>query len=398
MISPRRGLRRRPACAVQARLDDGHGAVVAAPLHATAHGVFTAWLNGAPVADDVLSPGWSSYEWRLRYRELRRHRSRAGRAGRERRPGSRAGQRLVPRPPRLGAGVAPTTATELGALAQLEIEFADGHRQVVGTDESWRAGPSDGLAERPLRRARRSTPGGGTQPGCGRASQVTAGPACTSTTGSTPRSSRRTSGRPSSGTRRSAPVRIWTSPSGRTLVDFGQNLVGWLRFTVRGERGSTITIRHAEVLEDGELGVRPLRTAKATDRFVLCGGRRHLRARRSPSTGSATPRWTAGPGSSLPDSLVAVVVHSDLRRTGDVRVLGRAAQPVAPQRRVGTARELRSTSRPTARSATSGWAGPATSRCSHRRRRSSTTSRPSSTTGSPTSQPSSGPPTASCRS
>ena len=32
------------------------------------------------------------------------------------------------------------------------------------------------------------------------------------------------------------PVRIWTSPSGRTLLDFGQNLVGWLRFACRGSR------------------------------------------------------------------------------------------------------------------------------------------------------------------
>ena len=36
-------------------------------------------------------------------------------------------------------------------------------------------------------------------------------------------------------------------------------------------RGSEIRIRHAEVLEDGELGVRPLRDAQATDRFVLSG-------------------------------------------------------------------------------------------------------------------------------
>ena len=38
-------------------------------LHATAHGVFQAYLDGALVGDDVLSPGWSSYEWRLRYNE-----------------------------------------------------------------------------------------------------------------------------------------------------------------------------------------------------------------------------------------------------------------------------------------------------------------------------------------
>ena len=58
--------------------------------------------------------------------------------------------------------------------------------------------------------------------------------------------------------------RIWRSPSGRTLVDFGQNLVGWLRFTVRGRRGDVIRLRHAEVLEDGELGTRPLRHASST--------------------------------------------------------------------------------------------------------------------------------------
>ena len=68
------------------------------------------------------------------------------------------------------------------------------------------------------------------------------------------------------------PQEIWTSPSGKTLVDFGQNLVGWLRLRVQGPAGTTITLRHAEVLEHDELGVRPLRTAEATDRFILSGG------------------------------------------------------------------------------------------------------------------------------
>ena len=69
-----------------------------------------------------------------------------------------------------------------------------------------------------------------------------------------------------------APVRVEKSPSGRTLVDFGQNVVGRLRIAVEGEEGTTITLRHAEVLENGELGVRPLRTAQATDCYTLRGG------------------------------------------------------------------------------------------------------------------------------
>ncbi len=69
-----------------------------------------------------------------------------------------------------------------------------------------------------------------------------------------------------------APVEVWTSPSGATLVDFGVNLVGWLRVRASGPAGTVLTFRHAEVLEHDELGVRPLRSAAATDRFTLSGG------------------------------------------------------------------------------------------------------------------------------
>ena len=111
------------------------------------------------------------------------------------------------------------------------------------------------------------------------------------------------------------PERIWTSPSGRTLVDFGQNLVGWLRFTVRGPRGSEIRIRHAEVLEDGELGVRPLRDAQATDRFVLSGDADFFEPTKT-FHGFRYAEVSGWPGPITPDDLEAVVVHSDMRRTG----------------------------------------------------------------------------------
>ena len=89
-------------------------------------------------------------------------------------------------------------------------------------------------------------------------------------------SSRRTSVRRSCATSSSA--RRQSGPSvGRTLVDFGQNLVGWLRLTRARRAGHEITLRHAEVLEDGELGIRPLRTRAATDQFILSGGDGHLR-------------------------------------------------------------------------------------------------------------------------
>ena len=98
-------------------------------------------------------------------------------------------------------------------------------------------------------------------------------------------------------------------------MDFGQNLVGWLRFTVRGPRGSEIRIRHAEVLEHDELGTRPLRDAQATDRFILSGGEDFFEPTMT-FHGFRYAEVTGWPGELGTDDLEAVVVHSELRRTG----------------------------------------------------------------------------------
>ncbi|MGR0219055.1 family 78 glycoside hydrolase catalytic domain [Agromyces sp. ZXT2-6] len=58
--------------------------------------------------------------------------------------------------------------------------------------------------------------------------------------------------------------------AGRTFLDLGQNIAGWLRLTVRGRAGDRVVVRHAEVLEpDGSLHTAALRTARATDTYLL---------------------------------------------------------------------------------------------------------------------------------
>ncbi len=127
-----------------------------------------------------------------------------------------------------------------------------------------------------------------------------------------------------------APVAVTRSPSGRTIVDFGQNLVGRLRITVRGKAGETITLRHAEILEHGELCTRPLRHAEATDRYTLRGhtvetweprftfhGFRYAEVDGWPGDLEAGRGERAG-GRELASSseILAVVCHSDMERTG----------------------------------------------------------------------------------
>src|SRR5690606_37699868 len=67
-------------------------------------------------------------------------------------------------------------------------------------------------------------------------------------------------------------VDVITTPAGRRVVDFGQNLTGWVRLRTDGPAGTTITLRHCETLIDGEPEFETNRGALATDHFVLAGG------------------------------------------------------------------------------------------------------------------------------
>lgn len=118
-------------------------------------------------------------------------------------------------------------------------------------------------------------------------------------------------------------VNVFKSPSGKTLVDFGQNLVGRIRITgLQKPEGHTITIRHAEVLEHGELGTRPLRHARATDQYVFSGNE-STRSEWNPHFTFHGFRYVELTGWSpddevppSPDNISALVLHSDLERTG----------------------------------------------------------------------------------
>jgi alpha-L-rhamnosidase len=300
-ISPRElGRLGAPAPVLRSVLDVP-GGVVRARLYATAHGLYTAALNGHRVGDHVLAPGWTSYAQRLRYQtydvtELLHegrnelevllgngwYRGRLGWGGRRGLYGDR-----------------------LAVLVQLEVVTSDGAVHILATDASWTARAS-GVLDDDLYDGQR--------------------------TDLRPTLDNRTDsvevidadlarlvapdGPPVRVTQTLPAVTLFTSPSGATLVDFGQNLVGWVRLRVRDQpAGHEVVVRHAEVLEDGELGVRPLRTAKATDSYVLAGGPLEVL---EPSLTFHGFRYAEISG--LPqvrvEDLEAVVVGSDLRRTG----------------------------------------------------------------------------------
>ncbi|MFI5915840.1 family 78 glycoside hydrolase catalytic domain [Dactylosporangium sp. NPDC051541] len=283
------------------------GEPVRARLYATAHGVYELELNGGRVGDHVLAPGWTSYHHRLRYQAfdvteaLHEGPNAIGGwlaegwyAGRL---GFRGGKRGV-------YGDRP------GLAVQLEITCADGSRHVITTDGRWRTAPSPitatGLYDGERYDARQEL-GGWSRPGFDDRDWA----------GVTTRALDATKlvaadGPPVRRTEVLQPVSVTRSPSGRTIADFGQNLTGRLRITTTGERGTTVTLRHAEVLQDGELYTRPLREARAQDQYTRKGS--------EPETWE--PRFTVhgfryaeidGPGDT---TVEAVVCHTDMTRTG----------------------------------------------------------------------------------
>lgn len=311
-------------------LDDGHGAVTGATLDVSALGVVEAWLGGERVSDHLLEPGWTSYEWRIRVvsHDVTAHLTDTA-------AGSAAVLALV-----LGKGWAAGRlawgggggwyADEPAGFAELRITFADGHEQLVATDTDWQALSSAITADQlydgedidaRLRDGSFLTPGEVTTASVdghgGRTSTVR-------TVDIGERELVADTVPPVRPLAEIAPVDVWTSPSGATLIDFGVNLVGWLRVVASGPAGTVLTLKHAEVLEHDELGTRPLRTAKATDRFTLSG---------SGADGSGAPDvfeprftfhgfryaqvdgWT-GTLDELRTAVTAVQVGSDLTRTG----------------------------------------------------------------------------------
>lgn len=113
-------------------------------------------------------------------------------------------------------------------------------------------------------------------------------------------------------------VRCFRTPSGKTVLDFGQNLVGRLRVPrLKGQTGSHVVFRHAEVLENGELGRRPLRQASCTDEVFLSGDVLQDWSPQFTYHGFRYVQVDGWPDDDDPvTSIKAQVMHTDMTRTG----------------------------------------------------------------------------------
>jgi alpha-L-rhamnosidase len=288
------------------------GPVRTARLYLTALGLYEARLNGHRVGDAYLTPGWTDYDQRVLYQTydvtglLQDGENVIGAiladgwySGFVGFDAKRAGAHY---------GLAP----EL--LAQLVITFADGSQQRVVTDEHWqvRAGAirhTDLLMGE--KHDRRLEPIGWDAPGFNSGDWRPAG--------RRDRDSRpllADPGPPVRVTEEIRPAAITMDVRGRQIIDFGQNLPGWVRLRINGPAGESVRVRHGEVLAgDGSLYTENLRTARQTDEYVTSGGPEVLEPRFT-LHGFRYAEVTGYPGDLDPADVVARVVHSDIRAAG----------------------------------------------------------------------------------
>lgn len=245
-----------------------------ATVYVTALGLYELRINGRRVGDHLLAPEWTDYHKRIQYQAYDvTGLIRAGEnaVGLMLGDGWYAGKvglaGIVPNgPPRAIYGRQPR------ALLRLEVEMADGATLAVVSDGTWQ-----GTLEGPVRAAdlldgetydaRREIEGWDTVECRGGAwAPVRVFDAPPGRLAAQPNEPIRV-------TREIRPVAVSEPKPGVHVFDLGQNMVGWCRLTARGTAGTTVTLRHAEVLNpDGTIYTANLRGAAQTDRYTFHGG------------------------------------------------------------------------------------------------------------------------------
>lgn len=287
------------------------GHLDSARLYISFHGIGVTRINGQRIGDDVLAPGWQHYPTRLgvSVHDVAQH--------------LKQGNNLIE--VELGDGwwsghlgfngLRNIYGDNLGVIAQLETKSGNQLEIPLITDSQWvwTHGPTlaADLYNGQTFDARKVHPHDSDIKDAGRWKPV-------SVDANAAHTPLRSIDAPAiRAVEELLPKQIFRSPKGRLIVDFGQNLVGWVQLTADGPAGTEITIRHAEVLEHGELGVRPLRAAAATDRWLLAGSGRETWEPSFTYHGFRYAEISGLPSDDLqPEDIRAIVVSSDLKRAG----------------------------------------------------------------------------------
>jgi alpha-L-rhamnosidase len=285
--------------------------IASARYYITSRGLYIAYLNGKPITDKVFTPGWTAYQKRLQYQvfDVTSLLSQGvNTTGIELAEGWYRGE--------LGwVNNRALYGKRLGLLAELHITYTDGTKDVVATDESWKAtdqGPVrfSGIYNGEIYDARLEQVGwnsNGFNDGNWWNVKMSDNQQQALTW---------QQGAYVSRIEEITPVKILRTPKGELVADMGQNMVGRVRLTVKGDAGATVNITHAEVLDkQGNFYTENLRAAKQLFQYTLKGVGEEVYEPHFTFMGFRYIRIEGFPGELKPENVKAIVIHSEMKPT-----------------------------------------------------------------------------------
>jgi len=277
----------------------------------TAHGLYEAQINGKRIGDYYLTPGWTSYNNRLQYQVYDVTSMLNGGANAI---GVVAGMGWY-RGYLAWNDHKNIYGKKTGILFQLAIEYTDGTTQTIVSDQSWKSAYG-GIKYAEIYNGEvddaRAEKMGWSSPIFNDAdwAAVKIGAADKANLVAT-------YNEPIKKHERFSPVKIFKTPRGELVADFGQNLVGWVEIKVKGNSGDSVKLFHAEVLDkEGNFYTDNLRVARQEDTYILKGGGEEFFEPHFTFQGFRYVKLEGFPGQLKPENLTAVALYSDMKPTG----------------------------------------------------------------------------------
>lgn len=278
-----------------------------ANLTITAMGVYEARLNSRRVGQFVMAPGWTSYHKRLQYQkyditDLLSN----GKNEIEVTVGK--GWYRSPLHGWLGCAYQDELRSRpCGLAAQITLTFEDGSSKILSTDESWKV--SDG----PVRFSEiydGEIYDSAKTPLLDQPVTIFDGPTDTLIL---------QQGEEVCEQERLAVKKVFVTPNGETVLDFGQNMTGYVELFVNAKAGDCVDLSFAEVMDkEGNFYTENYRGAKAQYHYICSDGVQTWH----PSLtfyGFRYIRINDFPGGIdcvKPENFTAITVHSNMKRTG----------------------------------------------------------------------------------
>ncbi|MDB8770600.1 family 78 glycoside hydrolase catalytic domain [Ruminococcus sp. 1001136sp1] len=277
------------------------GEIRQARIYSTAFGIYELELNGKKMGNDYFAPGYTSYKHQLQYQmyditeELRKQNQLVAVVG----GGWAAGSYTYKRMNRI-------YAKRQAFLGEIHILYKDGTQEIISTDETWQVTENGNFREAEfydgevydatVNLEKASFHNASIE-------KVKIRPQLLAQYGSLVKAHEQFE-----------PISCQISPSGMLIYDFGQNMAGVIQADIQGRAGERIVFHHAEVLLDGELYTKPLRSARQQAVYICKEGEQKY----SPRMTYMGFRYVGVSGIPVDRiKLKAVALYSDLPENGE---------------------------------------------------------------------------------